>query len=480
MAGEGEQQMQAKLWGGRFVGGTDALTERLNNSLAFDGRMWRQDIQGSIAHATMLGEQSIIPSEDAASIVAGLHAMEADLATGSATLDPSAEDIHSAVESMLRERVGAVAGKLHTARSRNDQVATDTRLYLRDAIADIDLELAGFQQSLSDLAAREMDTILPGYTHLQHAQPVLLSHHVLAYFWMLDRDRERLSDCVRRLNRLPLGAGALAGTSFPIRRERVAELLEFDGVIENSLDAVSDRDFAVEFLAAASLIMVHLSRFAEEIILWNSTEFGFVELDDSVTTGSSIMPQKKNPDVAELARGKAGRVFGNLLALLTVLKGLPLAYNKDMQEDKEPLFDSIDTLLVVLPAFHRTVATAQFKRDRMAAALYRDFSTATDLADYLVRTGMAFRDAHHVVGQIVRDCIERGIGIEDLTREELIRFSPAFDSEACSAATVEASVAARMARGGTARAAVEAQLERARAALARRGDRTHQEPHLSK
>jgi argininosuccinate lyase len=285
---------------------------------------------------------------------------------------------------------------------------------------------------------------------------------------MLDRDRDRLADCARRLNRLPLGAGALAGTSFPIDRERVAELLGFNGVIENSLDAVSDRDFAVEFLAAASLLMVHLSRLAEEIILWNSPEFGFVELDDSVTTGSSIMPQKKNPDVAELARGKAGRVFGDLLTLLTVLKGLPLAYNKDMQEDKEPLFDALDTLLVVLPAFHKTIATAQFRRERMAASLYRDFSTATDLADYLVRTGLPFREAHHIVGQIVRDCIEHGTGIEDLSREELIRFSPAFASEACSAATVEASVAARAARGGTAPSAVEDQLTRAKKALARR------------
>jgi len=466
-----DKQSAGKLWGGRFAGSTDALVERLNNSLAFDSRMWREDIRGSIAHATMLGEQSIIPAEDAERIVAGLRQIERELDSGAIRLDPAAEDVHSAVEMLLREKVGPAAGRLHTARSRNDQVATDTRLYLLGATDAIREQIRAFQATLVELAEREIETALPGYTHLQHAQPVLLAHHLLAYFWMLDRDRGRLADCRARMNRLPLGAGALAGTSFPIRRERVAELLGFAGVIENSLDAVSDRDFAVEFLAAAALVMVHLSRMAEEIILWNSPEFGFVELDDSVTTGSSIMPQKKNPDVAELARGKAGRVFGDLLALLTVLKGLPLAYNKDMQEDKEPLFDAVDTLLVVLPAFHKTIATAQFNRARMAASLYRDFSTATDLADYLVRTGMAFREAHHIVGRIVRDCIDRGIGIEDLTREELAGYSPAFGSdesgEAMRVATVEASIAARKARGGTAREAVEAQMALARAALAK-------------
>lgn len=469
MGGSDQSQTgKQKLWGGRFAGSTDALVERLNNSLAFDARMWRQDIRGSIAHATMLGEQAIIPVEDAGQIVEGLREIEKDLESGSATLPPSAEDIHTAIELLLRERIGTAAGKLHTARSRNDQVATDIRLVLRDEIGEIDGEIAAFQSTLIGLAEREMETVMPGYTHLQHAQPILLSHHLLAYFWMLDRDRGRLADCARRMNALPLGAGALAGATFPINRERVAELLGFDGVIENSLDAVSDRDFAVEFLAAASILMVHLSRMAEEIILWNSTEFGFVELDDSVTTGSSIMPQKKNPDVAELARGKSGRVFGNLLALLTVLKGLPLAYNKDMQEDKEPLFDAADTLLVVLPAFHKTIATATFDRERMASALYRDFSTATDLADYLVRTGMPFRDAHEIVGRIVRLCLDRRIGIEDLTKKDLAAFSPEFDSDAFREATVAASVAARHARGGTARPAVEAQMALARTALAAR------------
>jgi argininosuccinate lyase len=451
-----------KLWGGRFEGSTDALVERLNNSLPFDARLWKHDIVGSIAHATMLGEQGIIPTDDAAQIVQSLQEISSQLESGEMEFDPSSEDIHSAVESLLREKLGPVAGKLHTARSRNDQVATDTRLYLRDAITDVSSALFSFQNTLVRLAEQEMETILSGYTHLQHAQPVLLSHHLLAYFWMFQRDRERLTDCSKRLNLLPLGAGALAGTSFPINRERVAELLGFDGVIENSLDAVSDRDFALEFLAAASILMMHVSRLAEEIILWNSPEFGYVELDDSVTTGSSIMPQKKNPDVAELARGKAGRVFGDLFALLTVMKGLPLAYNKDMQEDKEPLFDTVDTLITLLPPFEKTLATAKFQRERMAAALRGDFSTATDLADLLVRKGMPFRDAHHVVGRIVRHCIENKIGLEDLSTNDLTGFAPEFGTEAGEVATIQASVSARKARGGTAPEAVREQLERAR------------------
>jgi argininosuccinate lyase len=451
--------------------------ERLNNSLPFDRRLWRQDIAGSIAHATMLGEADIIPPEDARAIVAGLEEIRDGLAEGTVALDASQEDIHSAVESLLRQRIGPVAGKLHTARSRNDQVATDARLYLRDSILQIIDRLRSFQQTLVRRAAEELEvgTVLSGYTHLQHAQPVLLAHHLLAYFWMLQRDIDRLEDARRRTNVLPLGAGALAGTSFPIRRERVAELLGFDGVAENSLDAVSDRDFALEFLAAASILMVHLSRLAEEVILWNSPEFGFVELDDSVTTGSSIMPQKKNPDVAELARGKAGRVFGDLMALLTVMKGLPLAYNKDMQEDKEPLFDAVDTLLTLLPPFEKTLATATFRRERMAATLRRDFSTATDLADFLVRQGMPFRDAHHVVGRIVRHCVEREIGIEDLTADALRGFAPEFGESAGEVATIQASVAARRARGGTAPEAVRDQLDRARQ-IVQSGEAPHAAP----
>jgi argininosuccinate lyase len=497
----------ANLWGGRFVGSTDELVERLNNSLSFDQRLWTYDIQGSIAHATMLGESGIIPLKDAATIVAGLNVVAEGLAKGNLSMNTAQEDVHSAVEALLGEKIGPVAGKLHTARSRNDQVATDTRLYVRDSIEQADKLLNSFQQTLVQLAERELGsestndpttqrpndptthrpststitststthphthtpthpyTILPGFTHLQHAQPVLLSHHLLAYFWMFHRDRERLADCRKRVNQLPLGAGALAGTTFPINRERVANLLGFEGICENSLDAVSDRDYAIEFLSAASILMVHCSRLAEEIILWNSPEFGYVELDDSVTTGSSIMPQKKNPDAAELARGKTGRVFGHLMGLLTVVKGLPLSYNKDMQEDKEPLFDTVDTLLVLLPAFEKTLATATFNRERMAAALWRDFSTATDLADLLVTKGMPFRDAHKVVGSIVRSCIDRNIGLEDLQAGDLTSFSPLFGPEDSVAATIVASVEARRSRGGTAPAAVREQLERAKQML---------------
>ncbi len=449
-----------KLWGGRFEGKTDALIERLNNSLVFDARLWRHDIAGSVAHAQMLGAVGIIAPDEAAQIVAGLEHLRDDLQNGSVDLPPDAEDVHTAVEGLLRERIGAVAGKLHTARSRNDQVATDTRLYLRDEGAAIKDELTGLQQTLLDLAAQHFDTVLPGYTHLQHAQPVVLAHHLLAYFWMLDRDRERLTDALSRANRSPLGAGALAGTGFPINREMTANALGFDGVIPNSLDAVSDRDFAVEFLAFASLVMLHLSRLAEELILWNSPEFGFVTLDDSVTTGSSIMPQKKNPDMAELARGKTGRVYGDLITLLTLMKGLPLAYNKDMQEDKEPLFDGIDTLRLVVPAMQKTLATARFRADRMRQSTQGDFSTATDLADYLVRQGLPFRDAHDVVGQVVRYCLEHRTTLELLDAPTLSGFSPLLKDradEALKTLTVESSVAVRNSQGGTAPDAVRQQ-----------------------
>ena len=449
-----------KLWGGRFDAPTDALIERLNNSLVFDARLWRHDIAGSVAHATMLGATGILTETESAQIVEGLKKLAVDLEAGNATLPPDAEDVHTAVEILLKARIGGVAGKLHTARSRNDQVATDTRLYLRDEIAALDAEISGLQKTLLELADREMATILPGYTHLQHAQPILLSHHLLAYFWMLDRDRERLADANRRVNRSPLGAGALAGTGFAINRQLTSNLLGFNRVIENSLDAVSDRDYIVEFLAAASLIMVHLSRLAEEIILWNSPEFRFILLDDGVTTGSSIMPQKKNPDVAELARGKAGRVFGDLMNLLVLLKGLPLAYNKDMQEDKEPLFDAVDTLQLVVPAMNKTLATAQFRRERMREATRGDFSTATDLADFLAARGLPFREAHEVVGRIVRDCIERGIGLESLDGAALAAYSPLLQADpqrALAALTIEYSVAARRSEGGTAPEAVRLQ-----------------------
>lgn len=457
-----------KLWGGRFEGTTDALIERLNNSLAFDARLWRQDIEGSIAHAAMLGSADIVTQEESDQLVRGLRELREQLANGETALPEDAEDVHSAVEGLLRERIGAVAGKLHTARSRNDQVCTDLRLYLREECDALDIELEAFQQTLLTLAEREMETILPGCTHLQHAQPVVLSHHLLAYFWMLDRDRERLADTRRRINRLPLGAGALAGTSFPIDRHQVAEALGFEAVLENSLDAVSDRDFVAEFLAFASILMMHLSRLAEEIILWNSPEFGFIHLDDSVTTGSSIMPQKKNPDVAELARGKTGRIYGHLMALLVLMKGLPLAYNKDMQEDKEPAFDTVDTLHLVLPALRRTLDTAAFHRERMAQATVGDFSTATDLADYLVRKGLAFREAHEIVGRIVRVCLERGISLEALDASALADFSPHLqdaNSEGLSLVQVASSVRARRSFGGTSPEVVRQQWQNAQARL---------------
>jgi argininosuccinate lyase len=413
----------------------------------------------------MLGAVGIISVAEADELVAGLKALETDLLAGTVELPADAEDVHTAVEGLLRDRLGAVAGKLHTARSRNDQIATDIRLYLREVCDRVDQELSTLQQTLLDHADREIDTVLPGFTHLQHAQPVVLAHHLLAYFWMLDRDRERLADTRGRVNRLPLGAGALAGTGFPIDRDQVAAVLDFASVIPNSLDAVSDRDFAIEFLGFAAITMMHLSRLAEEVILWNAPEFGWVTRHDSVTTGSSIMPQKKNPDVAELARGKTGRVYGDLMSLLTLMKGLPLAYNKDMQEDKEPLFDAIDTLYLVIPAMNKTLATAKFRADRMLAATRGDFSTATDLADYLVRQGLPFRNAHEVVGKVVRYCIERKIGLEDLDGPTLATFSPLLweNTEAALAVlTVQACVAARTSQGGTAPDVVRKQLQLAR------------------
>lgn len=454
------------LWGGRFEGTTDSLVWTFNQSLPFDQKLWREDITGSIAHATMLGKQGIIPQADADKIVAGLQALYADLESGATALPPDAEDIHSAVEGLLTERLGKeVAGKLHTARSRNDQIATDVRLWLRTALDDLRKELTKLRVQLIALAETNLGTVLPGRTHHQHAQPVLLSHHLLAYFWMLSRDDARLADCRKRLNYLPLGAGALAGTPFPIDREFVAQQLGFDGVCPNSLDAVADRDFAVEFCASASLLQLHLSRLAEELVLWSAPEFGFVELADSVTTGSSIMPQKKNPDVAELIRGKTGRVYGDLTTLLTLMKGLVLTYNKDMQEDKEPLFDAAETVTLCVSLMHRMLESAHFKPERMKQAMRGDFSTATDLADALAADGVPFREAHEIVGRIVRGCIEKRIGLEDLTLPDLTTYDPRFTEKALEAITPEASANARTSQGGTARKAVEAQLELARTAL---------------
>ena len=389
--------------------------------------------------------------------------------SGAAALNPDAEDVHMAVETLLTERLGPVAGKLHTARSRNDQVATDLRLYVREAIDGLRGRIAELQETLVIQAEDHLDTLLPGMTHLQHAQPVRLAHHLLAYFWMLARDDERLGEARARVNVLPLGAGALAGTTFPINRQRVAALLDFAGVADNSLDAVSDRDFAIETVSALALVMMHLSRLCEELILWNSPEFGWVEMGDNVTTGSSIMPQKKNPDVAELVRGKAGRVYGDLLGLLTMMKGLPLAYNKDMQEDKEGLFDALDTAHVCLSVLNTLLRNTTFRAERMAASLRGDFSTATDLADFLVRQGLPFRQAHEVVGKIVGDCVRTGRVLEDLTREDLAAASALFaGADPAALVSPRGSADARDAFGGTGRGAVEEQLDPRQTAAARR------------
>ncbi len=457
-----------KLWAGRFSSETDALVHRFNASITVDSRLWPYDIRGSVAHVTMLGRQGIIPETEAELIAEGLRSLADDLESGAVELNPGAEDVHMGVESLLTERLGPVAGKLHTARSRNDQVATDIRLFLRDAIDTIVDRIGAVQHLLVDLAESNSTAYLAGSTHLQHAQPIRLSHHLLAYFWMLTRDADRLLDARKRVNVLPLGAGALAGTTFPIDRHFVAASLGFDSVAENSLDAVSDRDFAVEILAAISLILVHLSRFSEELILWSTPEFGYIIMGDNVTTGSSIMPQKKNPDVAELIRGKTGRVFGDLTALLTIIKGLPLAYNKDLQEDKEPVFDAVDTAVICLEVLCTLLANSTFNADRMAASLRGDFSTATDLADYLVRQGLPFRQAHEVVGKIVGRCVSAGVGLESLTEQDLIEASPLFHgAPIASLVSASGSADARNSYGGTGRDAIELQLANAKSWLCR-------------
>lgn len=448
-----------KLWAGRFSQDTDALVHRFNASISFDARLWPYDIQGSVAHVKMLGHCGIIPQAESERIAVGLLALAADLDSGAVELDPDAEDVHMAVESLLTQRLGPVAGKLHTARSRNDQVATDVRLFVKDSVQSIRRLVREVQNRLIRLAHESGESVMPGMTHLQHAQPVRLAHHLLAYFWMLTRDDERLAAAWGRANLLPLGSGALAGTTFDIDRHFVARELDFGGVIENSMDAVSDRDFAIETIAALSILMMHLSRFAEELILWNTPEFDFVEMGDNVTTGSSIMPQKKNPDVAELIRGKTGRVYGDLTAILTLMKSLPLAYNKDMQEDKEPLFDAVDTVSVSLSVLATLLENTTFKTASMASAVHGDFSTATDLADYLVRQGLPFRQAHEIVGKIVADCINTNRVLEDLTVEELLKASPLFaGADPASLTGAPGSARARESYGGTGHNAVVHQL----------------------
>jgi len=452
--------MSQKLWGGRFTQPTDKFVEDFTASIAFDQRLYRYDIQGSKAHAEMLGRQGIITVAEAQQIIAGLDEILVDIEAGKIEFSVALEDIHMNVEARLIERIGAVGGKLHTGRSRNDQVALDIRLYLRDEI-DIILDyLAALEAALLKQAEGNLNVIMPGYTHLQTAQPVLYSHHMLAYREMIARDRSRLTDLRDRFNVLPLGAGALAGTTFPIDREWVAGQLGFDGVTRNSLDSVSDRDFAIEFCSFAAILMMHLSRFSEELILWSSADFNFVELTDAFCTGSSIMPQKKNPDVPELVRGKTGRVYGNLVSLLTLMKSLPLAYNKDMQEDKEPLFDTIDTVKGSLKIFADMIAEMRVKADNMRIAAARGFSTATDVADYCVRKGLPFRQAHEVVGKTVRYCVETGKDIPELSLDEFRQFSELIEADIYDFVTLEASVNARQATGGTATKAVQREIER--------------------
>ena len=449
-----------KLWGGRFSQPTDAFVEEFTASIDFDKRLYRQDIRGSIAHARMLGRQGIIPVADVEAIVSGLEEILSRIEAGDFDFSVSLEDIHMNIEARLSAAIGEAGKRLHTGRSRNDQVAVDIRLYLRDEIAEVVNYLDLLEGALLFQAEENLGVIMPGYTHLQVAQPILFSHHMLAYVEMFRRDRGRMEDCAKRLNVLPLGAGALAGTTFPIDREYVAAQLDFPEVTRNSLDSVSDRDFALEFLSASSIVMMHLSRFSEELILWSTSEFDFIELSDSFCTGSSIMPQKKNPDVPELVRGKTGRVYGNLMALLTVMKSLPLAYNKDMQEDKEPLFDTIDTVKGSLKIFADMVREMKVKAEVMREAAARGFSNATDVADYLVRTGMPFREAHEVVGKSVRYCIEHGKRLEGLSSDEWKGFSERIGEDIYEAITLEASVNARRATGGTALERVKAEIGR--------------------
>ena len=441
---------QKKPWGGRFQEPTDKDVEAFTASIHFDRRLYRQDIEGSIAHARMLASQKIITKKEEKAILAGLKTIGKDIEAGRFVFNPDDEDIHMAIEKSLISRIGKAGGKLHTGRSRNDQVSLDVRLYLRDEIRRILELLSIFKKSLTDLAKKEIKTIMPGYTHLQKAQPVLLSHHLLAYWEMIDRDEARLLDCQKRVNILPLGAAALAGTNLPIDRKQVADLLNFPAISENSMDTVSDRDFIAEFIFATCLIMMHLSRFCEDLILWSSSEFGFVEISDSFTTGSSIMPQKKNPDVAELVRGKTGRVYGHLVSLLTVLKGLPMTYNRDLQEDKEPLFDTVDTVKGCVKTLAAMIRHLQFNRLRMREEAAKGFSTATDLAEYLVMKGVPFRESHGIVGRLVAYSIRSGKALHDLTLSEYRKFYQGFDEDIFACLKIENAVNAKNSLGGTA------------------------------
>jgi argininosuccinate lyase len=453
-------------WSGRFDEPVSDLVKRFTASVDFDQRLALFDIQGSLAHAQMLAACDIINTQDLRDIQRGMAQIENEVISGQFVWQLDLEDVHLNIEKRLTTLVGDAGKRLHTGRSRNDQVATDVRLYLRHSIDEIFNLIKDLQLSIIELAAKHTHTIMPGFTHLQVAQPVSFGHHLMAYFEMLKRDAERLVDCRKRVNRLPLGAAALAGTSYPIKREYVAELLDFDGVCENSLDAVSDRDFAIEFSAAGALIMTHLSRLSEELILWMSPRFGFIDIADRFCTGSSIMPQKKNPDVPELVRGKTGRVNGNLVALLTLMKGQPLAYNKDNQEDKEPLFDTVDTLIMTLRIYADMMGGITVKPDAMRSAALQGYATATDLADYLAKKGLPFRDAHEAVALAVRFAEKKGCDLADLKLEELKQFSTLIENDIYAVLTLEGSLAARNHIGGTAPAQVEAAIARARKSLA--------------
>lgn len=456
----------SKLWSGRFSEQTDALVDEFNASIPFDKRLVHYDINGSYAHLKMLEKQGIITAQESKQIANGLGQIATGVINGTIGVDLSDEDVHMAVEKRLIALVGSVGGKLHTARSRNDQVAVDFRLYMKDQLSEISTALLVLMRTLYNKAKDNITVIMPGYTHLQSAQPVLFAHYIMAYFQMLRRDCERMGEIAARVNFSPLGAGALAGTSFPIDRHYAAKELGFAAPTENSMDSVSDRDFALEFLSAASICMMHLSRLSEEIIIFSSADFAFVELSDRFSTGSSIMPQKKNPDIAELVRGKTGRVYGDMVALFTTMKGLPLAYNKDMQEDKERVFDAADTLLASLKIFAPMLDTMKLNVDKMLAAASKGYSTATDMADYLVRKGLPFRDAHHATGQAVAYAVAQNRMLQELALDELQKFSPLVEKDIFNYITVEASVGSRTSYGGTAPSAVKVQMENAEKFLA--------------
>ena len=448
----------AKMWKGRFTKSATQSANEFNASIQFDQRFYAQDIQGSTAHARMLAKQGILTADEAEAITSTLAAIKEDIEDGKIEFTIENEDIHMNIEAVLTERIGDTGKKLHTARSRNDQVAVDFRLYMRQEIDLIIALVEKLKEALYKIAEGNQETIMPGYTHLQRAQPVTLAHYMLAYYQMFSRDASRLADCRKRLNQLPLGSGALAGTTYNTDRDFLAKELDFDGICPNSIDAVSDRDFALEFLSDASILMMHLSRFCEELIIWNSTEFGFIDMDDAFSTGSSIMPQKKNPDMAELIRGKTGRVYGDMITLFTLMKSLPLAYNKDMQEDKPPVFDAVDTLKASIGIFTEMISTITFNKDTMRAAVKNGFMNATDAADYLVRKGIPFRDCYEIIGRIVLHCVNNNTAIEDIPLETLREFSDKFDEDIYENITAEACVNAKKSKGSTSFASVREQL----------------------